>query len=556
MKRLGVVALAAITLAGCTSGPPAPTRLAKNGAHPGGTITVGITPPSAVEPSNAFEPAAAALASTTCDTLVQLDTATGELRPALAEAWVISDSGKRITVKLRKGVRFHNGGKMSANDVVFSLSRLASLDNASNKASLMRPVLGYEFVHGDKATDDEHRRTQLLGLKVLEGSSFEIKLSRPDADFLRVLADVATAPVPRRAAESDPDGFARHPDCVGAYKLAKEWSPSDAEVVVTRDERYYRSNKGRPNGGAGYADRIVFRVFPDQAAAVAAYEAEQVDVTFFGADQVARARAFGGDFVAASRGGVELIGLPTGVAPFSDPMVRRALSMALDRPRAIANGLGGAGAPATGFLPPNVADVFTPDRCAAAAPAAPDVAAAKAIIADTGVRFDGRPFRIYFNDEYGNRALAEDVAAQWRATLGLDAVPTPLGWDKYLSTGRGAPGFDGPFRASWRGDHTGPDAYLGPLFHSGAIGESNLSRFADSAYDRALDRGGRETTDAAARLLDYRNLERRACEAMPMVPVAFVQGGTLVRRSKLDTAGEALDEIATGLPALRELFVR
>jgi ABC-type transport system substrate-binding protein len=269
-SRVAVALAAALTLVGaCTTDSSAPTRVAKNGAHPGGTLRVGITTPASVEPSNAFEPASSLIGAATCDTLVQTDVVTGELRPAMAEAWVISDSGKRFTIKLRKGLRTHGGRKLTASDVVFSLNRLASAENASYEARLLRPIVGFDLVHGDKPTDDEHKRTHLAGVRVLEGSSLEIKLTKRHADFMRIFTHVATAPVPKAAAERDPDAFSRQPDCVGPYALTGPWSPSDTTVTLRRDPRYRGRGKAHTAHGAGYADRIELLVFKDQEAALA-----------------------------------------------------------------------------------------------------------------------------------------------------------------------------------------------------------------------------------------------------------------------------------------------
>jgi ABC-type oligopeptide transport system substrate-binding subunit len=277
-----------------------------------------------------------------------------------------------------------------------------------------------------------------------------------------------------------------------------------------------------------------------------------VDVAGVGPDGVAGARSAGADLQLEPRAALEYIGLPNAKAPFDRPVVRRALSLALDRPRVIQAGLGGAGVPATAFLPPNVGDV---PGCAGAPPAA-DIAAAIALLREAHVSLDGVVASFYFNDEYGNRAVVEEVANQWRAAVGLDARPTPLSWDDYLAKGQGSPGFDGPFRGSWRGAYVGADPYLGPLFHSTAIGQTNLARFNDRVFDRTLDHGARETTDDTGRALDYRNLAELLCDRMPVIPVAVVAGGTLVRKAKVGSATESYATRADGLPLLRELFIR
>lgn len=551
-----LAALAALTSAACTGGESAPERVPAAGARPGGHLVVGITAPGAVEPSTAYDSAGTLIASTLCEPLVHLDAVTGDPLPGLAEAWTISDDGKRFTVKLRKNVRLHDGNKLTADDVVFSLSRLASLDNASYMARLLEPIEGYAEVHGDRETDNPQHREQLKGLRVIEGGSFEIKLRYRYADFMRVLAHVAVSPVPKRLVNRDPTAFERQPVCAGPYRLRSPWTPESTEVVLDRFDRFYGKAKGYTRGGAGYADTITFRVFPDMAAAMAAYRAGTVDIVPLAPADLPAARAFGAEAVTAPNGGIEYIGVPNGVKPFDEARVRQAMSIALDRNQAIAAGLGGAGVPATGFVPPNVGTFFEPDKCGAATPGMPDVERARALVAESGISLNGVKLKLYYNDEFGNDALVRNVAQQWRSAFGLELELTPLIWDKYLAQAHGTTGFDGLFRESWRPLAIGPEGYLHPLFHSAGIGVDNFARFRSPAVDRAFDRGARQATSDEARVYDYRRIERMVCEAMPMVPVAFAVGGSLVRHGRVGSASEGLLHPATGAPALRELFVR
>jgi oligopeptide transport system substrate-binding protein len=556
LSRAAAFVAAAALLAGCTTSESEPPPAAKPGVTPGGVLTVGITEPASVEPSNAFEPASQLVASTLCDTLVHLDPKTGELKPAIAQSWVISDGGKRFTIKLRKGIRFHGGRKLTSDDVVSSLSRLASQDNASFQAKLLTPVIGYAEVHGDKDTDNDERRRQLLGLRVIDGSSFEVRLASPQADFMRVLAHVATAPVPRQGETADADRFARQPECAGPYRLEGEWAPKAGQIVLKRFDGYYGKNTGYTGGGAGYADTVVFKVFPDRAAAVRAYQAGEVDVAVLGADEVPAAKAMGADLVVEPRGGVEYLGIPSSLKPFDVPALRRALSMGLDRQRLIERAMGGAGVPATGFIPPTVGDVYADGSCGPATPPTGDAAAAKALVESANRPLSGLRVKLYFNDEFGNGAIAKDVADQWREVFGLETELVAQAWDNYVVKGQSNEGFDGMFRESWRGDYAGADAYVYPLFHSSGIGRDNLARFSDGKFDRALDRGARETTDDTARRFDYRNSEKTLCESMPMIPLAFATGATLVRKARLDSAVDGFTERSNGLPALRELYVK
>src|SRR5690606_15605763 len=73
------------------------------------------------------------------DGLVELN-ADLAVEPALAESWTVSDDGLTYVVKLREGVRFHNGRTMTADDVVYSYERIVDPDTASPQASRFSAV--------------------------------------------------------------------------------------------------------------------------------------------------------------------------------------------------------------------------------------------------------------------------------------------------------------------------------------------------------------------------------------------------------------------------------
>jgi ABC-type transport system substrate-binding protein len=507
----------------------------------------------------ANDPSGDLIARTICEPLILFDPVSGAPKPGIADSWIVSDGGRRITVRLRKGVRFHNGQKVTAEDAVRALSRVASQDNASELAPVLEPIVGYEELHGDLESTGRSQPGVLKGLVVNDAHSFEMRLKRPDADFVRVLGQPLASPVPWRLAEKDPEAFARHPVCAGPYEVVGSMAAGQGELAVRRFEGYYAKAAVFPRGGAGYLDAIRFRFPPAGGPAVSAVQGfadGTADVARISRSDRVEALRFGDSLVEGPTGDVEYIGLPARVEPFDNPVVRTALSQGLDRKRMVERVFAGGRLPATGFFAPSLGPLSAAGSCGERAPEAGDVPGAKARLSQAGVELAGRTVKLYFNDELGNAAVVQEVALQWKEAFGLVVQPVPMGWDKYLARATGAGGFDGAFRTGWRPEFPSADRAVYPLLGSSAIGKSNFSRHSDIAFDRLVEESARRTSSDADRLLDYLKAERLACETMPMIPLAFGQTHFLVRAARLGAAGGHMTDRVSGEVLLRELFVK
>lgn len=543
-----VLALAGTLLAGgCaipreSAGPQAESVVA---AKPGGAVRVAVTPPGSIDPAGATDPSAQLVVSTMCDTLVTIDPVTGDPRPGLAQSWIASDGGRSISFKLRKGLRFSDGSRLTSKEVVASLRRLADPSTASAASSLLADVAGYSKLGASTAED---ARTLLRGVRAIEPLSFEVLFERgKHPDFVRALAHPATAPVRADLADRAPAAFAAAPVCSGPYKPAAPFKPGAASVRVVRTGgKPDQALEGVARRGAGFADEVDFRVFADAAAGYGAWRRGEVDVAPVPPDQVAQARVDGPQAVAVGPSPqVEFIAVPAGSrSPFPDAESRRALAAALDRNAIARDVYGGSRAPATGFLPPSLGRVSRPDACrfhaSGARPKPP-----------------AQPLTLTFNDEFKNRQLAEAVARQWHDKLGLDVRLVPMAWDDYVSKASLGQGLDGLFRMSWSPRYQSGLEYLGPLFFSANGGGSNLERYSSVEFDRVFEVKATGAVDERERDLELRGLEDRLCQDVPLIPVLFGQSAVALHTERV--AGARADgRVLTlaGAPLLRELYVR
>lgn len=558
LKRRWTRVLTAIVfvLTSCTGlyvDSPTGSRRADPEAREGGTITIGIQAPASIDPATVSDPSGALVASLVCEPLVQIDPATGELVPGLIENVVTARNGSVFTVRLRDDVRFHNGDTMTAQDIVYSLSRVARHDIAAPHADVLSSVGGYDLIHAPvppTESIDPSERT-LPGVRAISSSALEISLQEPNAEYLRAFSLPMSAPVP----EGLPDestAFEERPTCVGPYRLARPYVDGDSTIELQKFAGYYGRNSAFSIGGAAYPDTIEFRIEPDTEAELREFRAGRVDIAHVPAG-VRDEPGTDGKLITSIVPQIDFVGLPTGKSPFDDERVRALLSRVIDRRRLVSEVFSGGRVPAGRIVPPTIGPSPVPETCTTNVPVAgtderPNWRLVSAL--------RERPYVFKVNTDFDNHALAEEVARQWRQKLGLDIEVVPVPWSDYLTEMTSAQGTTAVFRESWVPPYTSADAVLHPLFHSSQIGTNNWSRYSDLSFDRRIERLARREPTDQLRRLQYLALEDTLCSQLPMIPLTFGQDEYMVRTRKIGAAtGEFFDE-TTGQLLLRELYVR
>jgi peptide/nickel transport system substrate-binding protein len=229
----------------------------------------------------------------------------GQLQaPSLAEAWSATEDGLTYDFVLRKDVLFHNGEKVTADDVKFSFARYRGSDH-----SLLK-----QRVEAIETPDPQHIR---------------IKLKQPWPDFLTFYAGATGAGwiVPRKYVEKvGDDGFKKAPVGAGPYKFVS-FNPG-VELVLEAFEPYWRNTPR--------VKRLVLKVIPDESTRLAALKRGEVDIAY----------SIRGELAEELRQTSGLTLKPVVVqgtfcvyfadqwdpkSPWHDPRVRLAASLAIDR---------------------------------------------------------------------------------------------------------------------------------------------------------------------------------------------------------------------------------
>ncbi len=178
--------------------------------------------------------------------------------PQLAERWTTSPDGKTYTFQLRKGVKFHDGSAMTAEDVVASVERF--LEQSPRKADL----------------------SMIASVRAVDAGTVQIALKQQSAAFLPLLAypGPAVAIMPKKLIQGVPAGKLPQKSAIGTgpYQLV-EWTP-DKHVHLRRFPEY-SPVAGAPSGYAGRRiaclEDIYFVPVPEQPSRAAGLESSLYD---------------------------------------------------------------------------------------------------------------------------------------------------------------------------------------------------------------------------------------------------------------------------------------
>ncbi|RKP56857.1 ABC transporter substrate-binding protein [Cohnella endophytica] len=164
------------------------------------------------------------------DQLLQYDYASRRVTPGVAHAWEMNADATEWTFHLRKGIRFHHGRELTADDVKFTLER----------------------IRGDQPVG--WMTKDVILVECHDGRTLRIKLSRPNRIFHRYLSSAAMSIVPRDLVMKDESLFRERPVGSGPFRVV-EWCNDRFEMVANPD--YHQ--------GRAHLDRIVIALMPEEA---------------------------------------------------------------------------------------------------------------------------------------------------------------------------------------------------------------------------------------------------------------------------------------------------
>ena len=273
-------------------------------APAGGTIRVAqIVPAATIDPVKIADSGGITVLSQVAETLV-LSAKNLTVQPLLAESWSTNEDGTVWTFTLRKGVKFHDGRPLTAEDVVATFDRLADPEMGSNALSVFSGLLS----KGGTRKVDDHK--------------VEFHLDSANGNFpYAVSTDNYNAVI--IPADSDAD-YEKTMIGTGPFKLEKYTAKSGASFV--RNPGYW--------GGPAGPDRVEINFYDDYQPQILAMQAGEVDVI----TQIPVLQGIGllsnpdVDIISTPSTAHQQVHMRTDVDPFKDKRVRRAIALCLDRP--------------------------------------------------------------------------------------------------------------------------------------------------------------------------------------------------------------------------------
>lgn len=428
---------------------------------------------------------------------------TGQPQPVLAESWEMPDDLTYVFT-LRPGVTFHNGKTLVAEDVKHTIERIRAEATGSPWAERFAPI-------------DE--------IEIVDSRTVTFYLNAPYGPFLATLSAGYASIVPQD------DTIDLRETMIGTGPFALDsWTP-DVETVMTANAAYWQPDEP-------LLTSVRWRILPDMSARLEAIRDGTIHITPL-ADPLAVAQARQSEGVQVLQQDTTdyyLLGFNCAEPPFDNPIVRRALSLAVNRQAIVNTALSGYGQ-VTGPIVPTMGDwaqpveqlpTYTVDR-----------EQAKALLEEAGAT--NLAFTILVGSLHPEFAGIAEAIQDQLATIGVTVELEPVEWNTYLDRW-----FARDFQSfvSYNGSGHDPDSALYPTFHTD--GSDNAFQFSDDEIDRLLE-SGRTLTDHETRRSVYQNLEVALAEEAPAIFIA-TRVGFFAERDSVDgfqpTATQTWDTLA------------
>ena len=449
-----------------------------------------IVEPVSLDPPNAYESEGIQVIRQCWDGLIDWDPDTYEPIPELAESWEMSDDGLVYTFHLRKGVKFHSGRELIAEDFVYSWSRVANKDTASYLAYHLLPIKGYDECQAGTATT-------LEGVKALDDYTLEVTLKEPYADFLTTLGHDVFYPVAKEDIEEWGDEYTEHINGTGPFKFVK-WE-HDQYIDLVRNDDYW--------GEKAKLDAVKYVIIADEDTAFLEFKAGNLEYTQIpiGKITVTKEDPQYKDYVIIKPfWALYYYGFNLNAEPFKDNIaLREAISYAIDRQNICDVISEGVPSPATGFVPPGI-----PGFQENASDFVYDIGKAEEKLAEAGYPGGkGLPtLEFGFNTGAGHEQIAEAIQADL-SEIGVNVNITGYEWGTMLEKAQA--GEIVFYRLGWVADYPTMDNFLFPLFYSAS--SDNYGQYNNPDVDQLLLEA-RSTLDEDERIEKYREVENMILE--------------------------------------------
>ena len=500
---------------GGSSAPAGPTK--------GGSITVAIEgEPASMDPAFDYDFVSGLAVSSVTEGLLKFCENDTKLCPQLAESWTVSDDGKTYTLKIRQGVKFHDGTTMSVDDVVFSLNRIRD----PQLASYVGWMLG-----------------NVADVQAPDSSTVVITMSQPDALLEYALAATSAHVVNKVFVEANGDKYgtpAVGSIGTGPFKFV-EWQSGDHQTIARFDDYWDKS-------GGPYLDEITIKIIAEPTTRVAGLQTGEIDyiINNIPSDQYATVRGFADiDLTFTESFYGEWITFNTQAAPFDNVMARQAMNYAFNK-KAVRELYYGTDAE------PTKATLVNPTLWPTLGDAAPwqaawdqlpsydyDEAKATDLLEQSGVKDQLQDKEIAYYESTPSIKGAAEAFIDAMGKLGVTIKARKITYQESVALQFGEHNDYDIIVASWGSDFPDPSGNLRPNFaseNSGA-GGANVSNYHNAQVDALLTEQN-VLVDKAARAQKLIEAQALIAADSPIIVTAY-PGWPLAVNKRLGGAAAA-----------------
>ncbi len=471
-------------------------------------------PQNPLEPANTNEVQGGKVLDMIFRSLKKYDPETGKAENMLAEKIATSDS-RNFTVTIKSGWKFSNGEAVTAKSFVDAWNYGASLKNNQRNAYFFGYIAGYDKVHPDSGTQTA---STLSGLKVVNATTFTVKLNQKFSTFPDTLGYPAFAPLPQ-AFFKDHAAWVKKPVGNGPYTV--ESYTRGSQMSLRTWDGYPGTDKAR-NGG------VDLKVYTDNNTAYTDLMAGNLDlVDDVPAAQLKNVKSdLGGRYINTPAGIIQTLAFP-----FYDPRwnkpgmekVRKGLSMAINRDQITDTIFRKTRTPATDWTSPVLGEDggFKKGLCGSACAYNP--AEARKLVKKGGGLPGGRISITYNADTGSHKEWIDAVCNSINNALDNDkaCVGKPIGTFADFRNQISGHKMAGPFRAGWQMDYPLIQNFLQPLYYTNA--SSNDGKWSNKDFDHLVDQANAETGTAKA-VKKFQQAEEVLRDDMGAIPLWYQNG--------------------------------
>lgn len=443
------------------------------------------------------------------DRLIDFDPVTGDIVPALATSWLVSDDGKTYTFQLRQNVSFHQTQTFTAtrffnaDDVLFSIDRWRLVDHPFHNI----PSGRYPY------TDSLDLSSLITRVERINGYRVEITLNKPESSFLANLATdfaiiLSAEYADKLTSRNQKELIDYMPVGTGPYQLAS--FRQDRYIRYTKHPEYWRSIE--------LTDKLIFDITPSSSLRLAKLLTGECDAIALPAHSELEVIRQQEDLILDEKPGLNIgfWAFNTSKPPFNNPQVRRALGMAIDKNALIEAIYFNSAIAAKNIVPPTSWAFLADVR-----PLTYNPIAAKKILQEEGIPDDfsmtvwAMPVQRAYNP---NAMKMAELIQGYLQIVGIKVNIVSYEWSIFRK--RLTEGLHDSVLIGWSADNGDPDNFYRPLLSCAAIESgTNRAMWCSDEYDALINKA-LQFTDISERTYFYGKANELLAEQLPLIPIA------------------------------------